>query len=63
MMKLKDSGTDIGEDFVKNTALEFYTSHEYLKQWTQFFTTKFDRFKRVDVQKALVVLIEKSYID
>ncbi|GFY54581.1 uncharacterized protein TNIN_172131 [Trichonephila inaurata madagascariensis] len=41
MLKLKDSGTDIDEEFVKRTATEFYkTSREYLEQWTYTFLPK-----------------------
>ncbi|GBP21238.1 hypothetical protein EVAR_84363_1 [Eumeta japonica] len=70
--KLKDNGTNIDEDFVKNTATEFYkTSREYLEQWTCFLTKEMNIFhwadlRKVpaweDIQKALDVLIQKGYI-
>lgn len=73
MVKLKDSGINIDDEFVKSTATEFYkTSREYLEQWTWFFTKELEIFywadlKKVpaweDVQKSLDVLIEKGYID
>ena len=38
MMKLKESGCDIDEDYFKATAVKFYkTNREYLQQWTLFF--------------------------
>ncbi|XP_047036755.1 protein FAM200B-like [Helicoverpa armigera] len=73
ILKLKDSGTNIDEEFVKRTATEFYkTSREYLEQWTSFLTKEMEIFywadlKKVptweDIQKSLDLLIEKQYID
>ncbi|XP_044741892.1 uncharacterized protein LOC123302864 [Chrysoperla carnea] len=73
IVKLKDNGSNIDEDFVKRTATEFYkTSSEYLEEWTCILTKEMEIFfwadlrtvpAWVDVQKTLDILIEKGYID
>lgn len=53
MSKLKDSGIDIDEEYVKRTAREFYkTSREYLEQWTSFLTKKMETFYWADLKRS-----------
>ena len=55
MSKLKDSGIDIDEEYVKRTATEFYkTSREYLEQWTSFLTKEIETFYWADLKKVLI---------